>query len=539
MRYNCDMSNIKFRLYLLTILTILPFVFYTGYLHYLNINNLRTSTFDKLSAIATLTSSESKQIQEGARQLLVTLSSTPSIISPTNHSCENFLENVKSKYIRYLNLGIIDIDGQIICAADLPQANKNPPSDHLIKQTLESQMFSIGRYYGLNPTGGVINFAYPVSSTRLVYASVSLDWVTTFLNNIDINYDEFVVNIFDQNGTVLARSPDIIGASGKNFANDALVKEIISTKEGRITKTGIDQVLRLYSYMPLDDTQTIFVAVGIPQDLIDKSLRDSIISTLIIIIGISILSFVVVRKIGNVLIINQMIELQKIDKMKDEFVSLASHQLRSPMTAIRWLTESLLESSFHATKSERNILNKIHKTTLRLISLTSTLLNISRLESGTLTPHYEVIMVSNFIKQIISEKQSLLKIKKLTIDLKIKIGTIRCDSFLLGEVAHILLDNAIKYSDIGTTIKISVGKNKSSNFISVQNCGIGIDPHQAHNIFSKFYRSDNAKVIAPDGNGLGLYLAKLIASKLNGNLTFTSSPRHITIFRLIFPNEVS
>ena len=241
------------------------------------------------------------------------------------------------------------------------------------------------------------------------------------------------------------------------------------------------------------------------------------------------------------MIVKQIESLEQIDILKDQFVSLASHQIRSPLTAIRWLSESLLESKPHKNSpKQRTALNKIHTTTLRLITLTSQLLNISRLEAGSLVPHFKQLTLKELVSPVVSEVKTG---RTHSNPLKIKWNTsqksyINTDPLLVREILLVLIGNALKYSDRNNQIDLAITRHSNHFEIRVKNQGIGIPKSVKDHIFTRFYRADNARLHHPDGNGLGLYLAKLITTKLGGDLTYVSTSG-TTIFTLDLPNEVS
>ncbi len=531
------MHNLKLRLYLLIIVTTLPFIVYSIYSHNLNIQAQKAREFDRLDTISRLIAAEHKQITEGARQLLIALSASPEISSNNSSKCASYLSKLKQNYVRYINFGVINQRGQIICSADKDQAQTNPPSSRLLEQTLSENKFTIGSYYSTTPEGAVINFAYPLDSARLIYASLSLEWVSDFISTLGVPVD-FVINILDQNGIVLARSPDTPSAIGQNFATDPLVQEILAKGRGQTTKIGIDQVLRLYSFTSLDNSHTTFVAVGLPQQTVYDSTQKSLIGSLITILVISTLSFMLAKKIGQHLIIKQLESLKKLDQLKDEFISLVSHQLRSPMTAIRWLSESLLESKSHLSKSNLLNISKIHATTLRLIAMTTTLLNISRLESGALTIRPKIINLKQFLDQIMSELKPIAGRRGIRFTTNKVQGTLTTDSILLKEVLHIILENAISYSMKNTLVKIIVAESSTDFTFKISNSGIGIRSESVPYIFTRFYRDQSARTLRPNGNGLGLYLAHLITTKIGGKLSFNSKPGKLTTFTLSLPKGI-
>lgn len=533
------MVNIRSRLYFLVFFTLLPLLVYVSYYHYRDIKTQQFRAGNRLSEIATLTGAEHKQIVEGARQLLITLSTSPALTSHNHISCNQFLSKLKTNYQRYLNFGVVDSQGYIVCAADWTQATSFPPHRSLIEQALTSQDFTVGTYYPLDSGRAVINFGYPLSSTQLVYVSLSLDWVADFIASLDTPSD-LVLNILDQNGVVLARRPTSETALGQNFATDPLVQEILSQGKGQTSKVGIDQILRLYAFTSLDDSKTTFIAVGTPLAQIYSDVQTSFLTSLLTLAGVALFSFFLANQVAKYLIINQLQALEKIDQLKDEFVSLASHQLRSPMTAIRWLSESLLDAPHSLTSPQQSALKKIHATTIRLIHLTSALLNISRLESGTLTPHPQLVDLTHLLAQILADAKPLARQARLRLlsDLPARL-LVKTDLNLLGEIIRIILGNAIKYSHKGGIVKLTLRKSQDHLTLRITDHGIGIPVSSLPHLFTRFYRSETAKLHAPDGNGLGLYLAGLIAAKLSATLTINSRPGVATTATLTLPNEVS
>lgn len=531
-------SNIRLRLYLLVLFTTLPFILYLIFARYQNIQEKRALMLEHLYEIANLTASEYKQINEGARQLLIAISTNQELLTRNRNNCNSYLANLQNSYVRYLNFGVIDSTGRVLCAADFTQATLNPPNPTLIQQTLSSQEFTIGSYYPLKPHGSVINFAYPLSRQQLIYTSLSLDWVSDFTNNFNLPKDDLVINILDRYGTVLARNPATNEATGQNFATDPLIKEIIAQGSGQTTKMGIDQIRRLYAFTALDDTHTTFIAVGIAEKDIFTTLWHSLLVDLVIILGIITLSLILTQQIGQIMIIKQVESLQALDKLKNEFVSLASHQIRSPLTAIRWLSESLLESRKPLASKQHAALLKIHATTLRLITLTSNLLNISRLESGSLSLRLTAVPIRQLIRSIISDHDSMSHHSQVKLGLHVRSNLkLTTDPNLLREILVVLINNAIKYSTPHQTVKITADQTASQTTINIVNTGIGIPKSAENYIFTRFYRADNARSLHPDGNGLGLHLARLIAHKLGGSLTFHSR-NSLTTFALTLPNKV-
>lgn len=531
--------SFKLKIFILVLLSTLPLIVFILSLTYREFHSSQTAKLTQLETITQLVAAEHKQVTEGARQLLIAIASTPAFRSPASPSCSAFLASLRSQYVRYVNFGVVDSSGHVLCAADLTLAVNNPPSSTLINQTLASHNFTLGSYYQIKEDdGAVINFGYPLSSTQMVYASLSLEWVSDFVSTLPTP-PELVINILDQHGTVLARRPEISTALGQNFATDSLIQQIIYDNRGTTVRAGIDRVTRLYAFSSIGEDQKTFIAAGLPQSTIYADIQSTLITSIFALILVTTIAAGIALKIGDILIVKQVESLQAIDKLKDEFVSLASHQLRSPMTAIRWLSESLLESKSNLTRNQQTIITKIHTTTLRLIHLTSSLLNISRLESGTLTPHLKVMTLSDIMDPILTELRPMFR--RSVIHLKVQIPhntTISTDPNLLSEIIRVILDNSLKYSPRNSQVEIKARTSNARILIYVKDHGIGIPIEAQTHLFTRFYRADNARLYSPNGNGLGLYLAHLITTKLDGTLTWKSLPGKSTTLTLTLPNKV-
>ncbi len=241
---------------------------------------------------------------------------------------------------------------------------------------------------------------------------------------------------------------------------------------------------------------------------------------------------------------------KQIDRAKTEFVSLASHQLRTPLATIAWYLELLLDGSAgKITKNQKSYLTEIHNGNQRMIGLVEALLNVSRLELGTFYVELQEVDVANLTKEIIKELSPQLNLKKQTLkeDIDKKLKNIKTDPRLLHIVLQNLLSNAIKYTPEKGKIKIavkivkrgdsvdSVKIKKESLLLEVSDNGYGIPLSEQDKIFSKLFRSKNAQTKNVDGTGLGLYIVKSIAERLGGKVWLNSTEGKGTTFFVALP----
>jgi signal transduction histidine kinase len=231
----------------------------------------------------------------------------------------------------------------------------------------------------------------------------------------------------------------------------------------------------------------------------------------------------------------------EVDRAKSEFVSLASHQLKTPLTAIGWLSEGLLSGDQGPlTPEQKNYIENIHKTDRQMMEMVNDLLNVSRIELGTLQLHPEEIDITVFVRSVIDEQAKVATDKKIDLALTLEpnLPKLVVDKNLIRMVFQNLVSNAIKYTPVGGSVKVDItrgGGTKSTIFVSVADTGMGIPKDEQDKIFSKLHRAKNAQAAVPDGTGLGLYVVKTIIERVHGVITFDSKEGKGTTFLVTLP----
>ncbi len=233
---------------------------------------------------------------------------------------------------------------------------------------------------------------------------------------------------------------------------------------------------------------------------------------------------------------------KEIDRMKTEFISLASHQLRTPISAIKWFSEMLLDGDAGELNEEQAAFTRnISESNERMIKLVSSLLNISRIESGRLIvspkPTDLTAVVKSVIQEIIPEVET--KKQKLTLIIDPKIPIINIDPDLISEVYSDLISNASKYSNENGKIEINISIKDDKVISQVVDSGCGIPEKDKPRIFEKFFRSDKGVKLSTEGNGLGLYLIKAIVEVSGGKIWFESVEDKGSKFYFTLPTKGS
>jgi signal transduction histidine kinase len=216
-------------------------------------------------------------------------------------------------------------------------------------------------------------------------------------------------------------------------------------------------------------------------------------------------------------------KLKEIDKMKDTFVSMASHELRSPLTAIRGYTEFLSDKSASFDKDSQHYITNISISVERLQDLVNDILEVSRVEGNRLPIEITSFDPTEIIAQSIEELRSQAIAKNLALNYKPaeEPVMIDADTNRLKQILINLISNSIKYTEKGS-VEISTGVQGKMFAITVADTGIGISSEAQANLFQKFYRVQTEKTKTIIGTGLGLWITQEILKKMNGSISVES-----------------
>lgn len=243
-----------------------------------------------------------------------------------------------------------------------------------------------------------------------------------------------------------------------------------------------------------------------------------------ILIGVESTVVVIILIIGNS-IIRQVEGMARLNKLKTEFVSVASHQLRTPLSAIRWETELLL-SKFGCGLDEKQCksIEIINTLATRMTRLVNDLLDVTRIDQGRLILRKEKVDMAEIVDEIAESLLLLVKAKNLhlTVNKKSKKTLVMADKDKIKLVIENLISNSIKYTADHGKIDIKLGVRDGFLVFAIRDNGVGIPKEQQIQVFSKFFRSDNAVKYQTEGTGLGLYIAKNIIEQSGGRIWFQS-----------------
>lgn len=220
-------------------------------------------------------------------------------------------------------------------------------------------------------------------------------------------------------------------------------------------------------------------------------------------------------------------KLQELDKIKSDFISVAAHQLRTPLSGIKWTISMLLNGDMGPLNTDqKTFLMKASESNTRMITLVNDMLIADGVQSGRVHYGFEHINIVDLIDNVLFEITPQASKKNITIRYKStveNIPSVYVDPEAMRLVIQNLLENAIKYTVDGGTIEIDIKKESDHLLISIADNGIGIPPDQVKNIFVKFFRARNAIKKETDGSGLGLYITKTTIEKNGGTIWFDTT----------------
>lgn len=237
--------------------------------------------------------------------------------------------------------------------------------------------------------------------------------------------------------------------------------------------------------------------------------------------------------VGVVFVFSDITKEKEIDRMKTEFISITSHQLRTPLSSMKWFLEMLLNNDAGALQEkQRGIVNDVYTSNERIITLVNDLLDVSRIEAGKMQNEPTPTNLIEFLKSMLPEAEQQFKKRNQTFEFHRPdtLPRVMVDPKLVWQVLSNLLSNASKYTPEGGKISLELSSKNDAVLMTVADNGYGIPEFQQHRIFEKFFRADNTA--KTEGTGLGMHIAQQITEAMGGKIWFASAEGKGTTFYL-------
>ncbi len=231
-------------------------------------------------------------------------------------------------------------------------------------------------------------------------------------------------------------------------------------------------------------------------------------------------------------------KLQDLDEQKSKFISVAAHQLRTPLSAIRWSLSYLLsERTGKMTEEQETFLRQTYDSTVRLVHLVNDLLGIDRMRGGRITFTLVPIDLHDAVKSVLTDIALDAHRRGVSIEIE---NHLQANTLVLADVVQLrlvlqnIIENAVEYTRAGGSVNITLTEEYMLS-VSVKDTGIGIPADQQEKIFKQFFRARNAIKVKTEGSGLGLSLVRETLEQMGGTITFTSQENKGSTFILTLP----
>lgn len=246
------------------------------------------------------------------------------------------------------------------------------------------------------------------------------------------------------------------------------------------------------------------------------------------------------RTVGFVKIIHDRSREIILLKAKSEFITIASHQLRTPLTSLRWAMENLIQEPL--TPAQRELVANAAQASTRLSDIVDGLIDVAKIEEGRFGYQFEEVDLVKFLEEALRSAKPVAEARKIKLYLTrptTSLALLHADPRRLGIVIATLLDNAIRYNIENGEVAVNIESLPGKPYVevSVRDTGIGIAPQDLKKIFTEFFRGENAMRIEVEGTGLALYIAKNIIRRHGGNMRVESTINRGSTFSFTLPTD--
>lgn len=426
-------------------------------------------------------------------------------------------ETLEKGSVKAKELSLLHKEGKEVTVSAFSQVRRNPKGEAIGYFVAFFDLTEVKKTENeLKETqSAILNILDDVDEARII-AEAEKDKTLTVITNLA---DGLLV--FDKEGRLILVNPqakgffgletvEMVGKSVDELSKSPQTKSLtgLIAKKGKIKKVNREEI-------PISETLVLEIST-VPME------REG-------------------EMLGTLVIIHDITREKRVERLKTEFVSLAAHQLRTPLSAIKWTLRMLLDGDLgKITTEQKDYVDKTAQSTERMIDLVNDLLNVTRIEEGRYLYNPTPLAFEPIIQSLIDAHRDLIDKKKIQFKFnkpKEELPPIKVDEEKIQLAIQNLLDNALRYTPPGgkVTVSLKYHQDKKRVEATVKDSGIGIPKDQQERVFSKFFRGDNAVRMKTEGTGLGLFITKHIIEAHGGEIWFESEEREGTTFYLTLP----
>lgn len=248
------------------------------------------------------------------------------------------------------------------------------------------------------------------------------------------------------------------------------------------------------------------------------------------------------EKTGSVLVFRDVTKEKELQQLKDDFLSLTTHQLRSPLSTMRWTLESLLAEGDKLSIGFREKLENVYRNNQTMIELVDDILSVSRMGQGTLEEQKKPALLPSLLENALGQLKIEAARKHVVFSVEIKNESLKrkqylVDATLLSHCIQNIVSNAVKYSNDGGAVYLVLDERDNQVCLDVKDQGVGISETDQPHIFEKFYRGQNVVQMNIPGSGLGLFVVRSLIKRWGGQIVFKSKENEGTIVTICIPLE--
>ncbi|WP_373986756.1 ATP-binding protein [Duganella sp. BuS-21] len=576
-----QLNSLRSRLVLLVLLAIAPITVMTF------VNGARERTHavetaeDNLQRLTNLAAANEAQSIAGARQMLRDLASIPDLLGD-QAQCSRLLANIQRQNPDYVNLGLIQLNGDVTCSAVPSKAPVNLADRSHFRRAVHLRRFVAGGYvFGRVIQKHTVNLTYPVLDDQervraVVFAALDLTRLDRFVADIQLPPGSLLLTT-DSEGKIISRKPDPQDWFGKPVSPE--MRNAMAAEPGKpVLLTGPDGVERLHRFARVGNNglSDYTVTIGIPADEITASARHDQMLDLLALAATIGLALLAAWFVGDVLVLRRVkllattanriasgtlearsgiaygkeeiselaraldgmaealqekelqhqkaeSQLREADRRKDEFLAMLAHELRNPLAPIS-AGAQLLQSGHANEAAVKRTAGIIVRQVHHMTRLVDDLLDVSRVTRGLVTLTRTPLDVQKIVADAVEQVEPLLKSRQHSFETAMPPYplAVNGDHKRLVQVLANVLNNAAKYTPVGGVIKLAARADGGNVKLVVSDNGIGMSPELRSHVFELFAQADRNSDRSQGGLGLGLALVKSLVELHGGSVTVES-----------------